>query len=164
MAKKLGIFLMGLFVVVFSGTNLYMYFGNSDRSYNSLSGMVTGNTIIANMNFSLVAFIIQWVILLLIVMFAYTKFIKEKKNDNISHNEIPRMKDSEGLDTELDTLYRLLIEKERLSVGAIAKAFDIEKEKAIEWAKILEEHDLVSVEYPAFNDPEVEIKEKKVKK
>ena len=61
-------------------------------------------------------------------------------------------------ETEIDVLYRLLQEKKSLSVATIAKTFGITKEKAIEWAKILEDNDLATVEYPAFNDPQVEIK------
>ncbi|MBI3622886.1 hypothetical protein HY212_02285 [Candidatus Pacearchaeota archaeon] len=162
MAKKVGIVLMGLFVILFSGANLFLYFSNGKGSYQALSGMVTRNVVLENMNISLVAFILQWIILLLIVMFSYSKFIKQKKIEDISHDELPKIKDSEGLDTELDTLYQLLNEKERLSIGAIAKAFNVQKEKALEWSKILEEHDLVTIEYPAFNDPEVEVKEKKI--
>jgi len=160
MVKKLGVILMGLFVVVFSGVNLYMYFNQGETSYSTISGMVTGNAVLEKMNVSLIAFILQWIILIMIVMFSYTQFIKQKKMENISEKDIPKMNELGNLETELDRLYELLKVKERLSIDSISKVFGIEKEKALEWAQILEEHDLVKIEYPAFSDPEIEIKDK----
>ena len=50
-------------------------------------------------------------------------------------------------------------EKTSLSTATVAKAFLISKEQALEWGKILEEHNLASIEYPAFSDPEITIEE-----
>lgn len=160
MVKKLGVILMALFIVAFSGVNLYMYFNQGETSYTTISGMVTRNAVLENMNVSLIAFVLQWVILIMIVMFSYSQFIKQKKTENISEKDIPKMNELGNLETELDRLYELLKVKERLSIDSISKAFVIEKEKALEWAQILEEHDLVKIEYPAFSDPEIEIRDK----
>mgnify|MGYP001571628672 CR=1 FL=1 len=57
--------------------------------------------------------------------------------------------------TELDSLYELLKEKKTLKISVISKLFKISNEKALEWAKILENHDLGEIEYPAFSEPEL---------
>ena len=159
MGKKISVLLMGLFVLVFSSVNLYFYFNKGKNSYNAISGMITGNELVGSLNVSLMAFILQWVILIIIVLFSYAKFVQKKKKDEVLEAEIPRVTTSGDLETEIDILYRLIKEKRRLTLTAITNAFNINKDKALEWARILEDHDLVMIEYPAFSDPEVEIKE-----
>jgi len=163
MTKKIGVMLMGLFVLVFSSVNLFLYFNKGEKSYSVLSGNIIQWQVISGMNISLIAFITQWIILLLIVFFSYNKFLKEKKDEDVKEIGISSVTEIGNLETELDVLYKLLKEKRRLSIGAVAKAFNIKKEKALEWARILEDYEIVTIEYPAFNDPEIEIKEKIVK-
>ena len=113
---------------------------------------------------SLIAFIIQWVILLLVVILAYMKFLKKRKaeQEKIVNFTIPAPKSK--AETHIDVFYRLLMEKKSLSAGAIAKVFNISKEKALEWGKILEDQDLASIEYPDFSDAEIKRKEEERKK
>jgi len=157
MAKKIGVILMGLFVLVFSGVNLYFYFDKKGGASSIMSGMATIELPLG-LNMSIVLFIGQWAILLLIVFFAYMKFLKHKKTEEIKSQNFVVPCTLKKSETQLDTLYNAIKDKKNLSVGSIAKAFKIEKEKALEWAKILENNDLVIIEYPAFSDPEVKLK------
>jgi len=155
MAKKIGVWIMGSFVLLFTTINLYNYF-NKDSS-GSATGMFVAEMPLG-LNFSLLAFIAQWIVLLLIVIFAYSKFLKNKKIEDakILGFVLPKLKSK--AETNIDVFYHLLQEKKSLNVGTIAKAFGTTKEKALEWARILEEHGLVTIEYPAFSDADVKIK------
>ncbi len=157
MAKKVGVVMMGSFITVFIGLNLYLYFRRAN-SQSTMSGMAVSN-LPMGLNVSLIAFILQWVVLLLIIIFAYTKFLKHRKEEEekIQHLIIPSPKSK--AETNIDVLYNFLKQEKSLSIGAISKIFNITKETALEWGKILEDNDLAIIEYPAFADPEINIKE-----
>ncbi len=154
MAKKIGVWMMGLFVLFFTAINLYNFF-NKDNP-NSATGFFVAEMPLG-LNFSVLAFIIQWVILLVIVIFAYMKFLKHRKEEEakIVGFVVPQLKSK--AQTQLDIFYKLIQDKKSLSIGTVAKAFKIPKEKDLDWARILEEHELVTLEYPAFSDAEVKI-------
>jgi len=153
--KKIGVKLMGIFIFLFIGINLFFYYTRLNPG-STMSGMFISD-LPAGINLSLVAFISQWVILLLIVVFAYMRFLKhhQEENQKITGFIIPEPQSK--AQTTIDIFYNLLKEKKSLTTGTIAKAFKITKDQALEWAKILEEHNLVLIEYPAFADPEIKI-------
>jgi hypothetical protein len=156
MGKK-RLIILGLFVLLFSGINLYLYFNQGNNSYSKISGLFMED-LQEGMNLSVIIFIGQWVLLLAIVLFAYTRFLRHKREqEEVKPIECNIQPSGTGSETELDCLYKLLQEKKRLSIDTIAKSFNVSKEKALEWAKILENSELVTIEYPAFNDPEVKI-------
>lgn len=155
MVKKVGVWVMGGFVLFFTSINLYNYFNRDNPN------SITGNAIVNmpfGLNFSLVAFIAQWIVLLAIVIFAYSKFLKNRKEEEAKIAGFVLTEPKTKAGTYLDTFYELMKEKKSLNVGTIAKAFKIPKEKALEWARILEEHNLVTIEYPAFSDADVKIR------
>ena len=90
----------------------------------------------------------------------YFRFLGGRKTENLKseYNELKNKKSK--VKTDLDTLYLLLKNKKKLNIDSISKTFGVTNEKALEWAKILENSDLVKVEYPAFSSPEVKINEK----
>ncbi len=57
--------------------------------------------------------------------------------------------------TDLDRLYQILVERGKISFNEITKAFNVTKEQAEEWGKILKEQDLVTIHYPPFGEPEL---------
>ena len=76
--KKVTPLIMGAFVIVFFGISLFTYF--SKRFGRApLSGAAISDNLPLGLNISLLAFILQWVILLVVFIFAYTKFFKHKK-------------------------------------------------------------------------------------
>lgn len=162
MAKKVGVSLMGIFMVLFIGVSLFSYYTRQNPN-SAISGMIIGD-VAANVNISLVAFILQWVILLVVVIFGYMRFLKHRKEEEekIANFVIPAPKTE--AETNIDAFYTLLQDKKSLTTGTVAKAFKITKEQALDWGKILEEHALVTIEYPAFADPEIKIPESKEEK
>lgn len=69
-----------------------------------------------------------------------------------------------GYETDIDKFYSLIAEKKRLTLAEVAKAFDINKETAEEWAKILLDQNLVDIHYPTVGEPEVIWKSSKATK
>jgi DNA-binding transcriptional regulator YiaG len=67
------------------------------------------------------------------------------------------------LETSIDKLYKMLKEKNEMKIKDIAKEFDVSLETVEEWGKILEDHNLAELHYPAFGDPLIKIKKKKNK-
>ncbi len=57
--------------------------------------------------------------------------------------------------TDIDTLYELINKKGKLTISEVAKGFGVTKEMAEEWGKILEEHDLIKLNYPPFGELEL---------
>ena len=161
MVKAITIFLF-IFIISFSVINLYLYFNQGEISYSNLSGRAIKDIpkLPLNMSISIIAFVAQWIILLLIVIFAYFRYMHKKRDEKI-HLNIQEIKSKKSkTETDLDVLYRTLKNKKRLSIDSISKGFKIDREKAIGWAKILENSGLVTLEYPALGEPEVRINEK----
>lgn len=67
--------------------------------------------------------------------------------------------DSGGSDqTDLDRLYGICISRGKLTVGEVAKLFNIPKATAEEWGKILKEQGLIDLYYPTVGEPELRCK------
>lgn len=72
--------------------------------------------------------------------------------------------------TELDLLLEIINQKKTISMNELVRIFSIPKDLVEEWGRILEEHGLIKVYYPALGDPLfrsntfVEVKKPKVKK
>lgn len=155
MAKKVGVAIMGIFVLLIVGFNIYS-FSSSNRTDSGMTGNAISD-LSSGINISLIAFVLQWVILLMIVIFAYSRFIKHRKEEELKIVDYVIPKPSSKAETDIDFFYDLIKEKQSLTVGTVAKAFNITKDQALEWAKVLEEQGHLAIEYPAFSDPEVKL-------
>ena len=154
------VFLILLFIAI---GNIYIYFSKMRISIMGFSvknvgfGIFTG---LKTLDFSTIAFIVQWLLILIVVIFFYVKFLKHKKEEEGKKSviNVERKKGTDKAETDLDTFYNLLKEKKHIKISDVSKIFKIDNEKALEWCKILENHELASIEYPAFSEPEIEIK------
>ena len=104
--------------------------------------------------------IIQWALILsfLIYTFYRDNSIVSKKNELAN---VKQFKNSTKNNTDLDILYDILKKNKTVRISVVSKTFKIDKDLAIEWAKILESGDLAKIEYPGFSEPRVVFKEKK---
>ncbi len=167
MVKKRGIKTIITTVLILSGLNIFLFFNKRGLSYTSISGRFIKEIpeLPMNINISLIAFIAQWIILILIIIIAYIHLLRHRKDDEYIKRDYSLLKQKKTKSgTDLDVLYNLLQNKKRLSTKTISELFGISKEKALEWAKILENNKLAMVEYPTFNDPEVRTYEKEIEK
>lgn len=65
----------------------------------------------------------------------------------------PEKSMAEAYVTSIDELYNHIQTTGKITITEIANRFKISKDLAEEWAKILESHELVTVEYPIFSSP-----------
>jgi len=161
MVKKGRLILTTFFVIVFSGINLLFYFNKGTLSYSGVSGMFIKEIpdLPLNLNISIISFVGLWVLILIIVFIAFINSMKSKREENIKINLNKWVKKSKS-DTDIDGLYNILKEKKKLNLGTIARTFKITKENALDWSKILENHELVIIDYPTFGEPTIRIYEK----
>ncbi len=105
----------------------------------------------------------QFIILLSLLFYAAfrDKMLQKIKNESMDLH-IERNIDKNK--TDLDILYETLKDKKELPISAISKSFNVTKDIAMEWCKILESGELVIISYPGFSEPFVRINEKEVKK
>jgi len=105
---------------------------------------------------------LQLGIFILILLYAAFKdrgLLQDKKEIS----EIDLKKPQRKSETDLDTLYNLLKEKNKLRISTITKIFKIDKDLAMEWGKTLEEGGLAVIDYPRFSGPILKIKKNKNK-
>lgn len=164
MGKKRVIKIIVMSIILLGGINSFLFLNKRGLSYSSISGKfieeIPGPL---SLNLSLILFILGWVVLLLLAFNAYRGFLKHKREEESKGAyQLVKHKKSRS-ETDLDVFYKILKEKKSLGIGTISKIFQISKEKALEWAKVLENHGIVTIEYPAFYDPEVKINEKEIK-
>jgi len=160
MEIKRGATILLVLGLIILNSYLFMEQNNSILSGFAISDVVSENlpTSTSNINFSTIFFILQWIILISIGTIIYLRAMKKKKKEKEKINVSKIKHPTSRSQTDLDTLYNLLIEKKNLSIGTIGTIFGIKKDVALDWAKILEENNLATIDYPAFNDPEVIIK------
>ncbi len=94
----------------------------------------------------------EWILVIsLIIISRIKEKIETKKADQIIsqskkiHLGISR--------TDLDLMYELLNEKEELKVVTLAKYFGVDNSTILEWGRVLEEANLIKVNYPTIGDP-----------
>ena len=57
------------------------------------------------------------------------------------------------LETDVDRLLKIIEKGESVAVDDLAKALKVSEAKIEEWGRLLEEHGLIRMEYPAFGKP-----------
>ena len=87
-------------------------------------------------------------------------FRRDKNLFFIKESEIKIIRTNEPYKTDLDDLYNTLKARKELRLSTICRLFNISKDGAVEWARILENGDLAYVDYPSFGEPILKIKNK----
>ena len=112
--------------------------------------------------------IVQWSIIAVLIVFVYLKNSKiHRRNRKVSKIDVDSA--IKGSKTNLDALYVILKKEKSLDLKTVANLFEIEIDLAMEWARVLESGDLVTIDYPGIGSPmiklvEEENKEEKEKK
>lgn len=90
-----------------------------------------------------------FILILLYAAFKDRGVLEDKKElEKINLKEI-----SKSSETDLDVLYKLLKEKNKVRISTITKVFKIDRALAMEWGKTLEEGGLAVIDYPRFSGP-----------
>ncbi|MGC8812371.1 MAG: CBS domain-containing protein [Candidatus Aenigmatarchaeota archaeon] len=64
--------------------------------------------------------------------------------------EVPSM-----METDIDKILAVIKERKRVKFSELQKMFEVSKETIEEWARILEDHGLAEIFYPAIGEPEL---------
>ena len=84
--------------------------------------------------------------------------VPDGKEKTVRH-EVERLEDVQVLETNIDRLYVLVRREGQLKVRDVAKRFGVDASLVEEWGRILEEHGLAELHYPAFGELTVRSKE-----
>jgi len=139
-----------ILIVFLIGVNLEYKFYDLSSVHKTLTDFVSSNLLILISLFLLVVFSF-------VLALNYQNF-KAKKVKQIVELSFEK-KQGKGF-TDLDAFYDLLSKEKSINLSTTAKTFKISRELALEWGRIFEENDLAEIEYPAFADPIIKIKNK----
>ena len=64
-----------------------------------------------------------------------------------------RIDSSTHLETDIDKLYDIIEEKGKVTLAVVAKTLNSPEDKVRDWADILEEHDMIDIDYPVVGSP-----------
>jgi len=161
MVKKRGLIAAIMAVIILSSLNLFLFLSRGRFSYITFKTNLENKiNFTSSLDLPLLTFVFLWVIIFLIIIIMSKKLQKKIKTEKRITLELGIMKQKKSKSaTDIDILYEILKKRKKLSTGEISRIFKIENEKALEWAKIFENHNLATIEYPAFDDPEIKIKE-----
>ncbi len=111
----------------------------------------------------LISIILVFLIIVLIILITIKKSKLKKVKTSQEHKEEVILRAKKHLnvqlhqlkqtETELDSLLELINENGVVSLTQAAKVFNVTQEKIKEWAKILEDHNLIKIFYPAISEP-----------
>lgn len=105
--------------------------------------------------------ILQWGVIILLLGYAAIKdliTLAQKREVSVLNTYKKPAKNK----TDMDVLYDALKKKRELRVSTIAKSFNVSRDIAMEWCKILESGELATIDYPGFGEPVIKIKEEKI--
>ncbi len=83
------------------------------------------------------------------------KIIELKKQEKKSETKAKKV------ETEFDQFINMIKEKKEVGLDEVEKKFNLSRQKAEEWARMLESHGLVEIKYPTFGEPKLIYKEQK---
>ncbi|MBI2452013.1 hypothetical protein HYV50_02960 [Candidatus Pacearchaeota archaeon] len=107
----------------------------------------------------------EWILIFLAILLLYIeRKMGHKKELFVIGNDLRNNIRRSGTATDLDVLYDLLKERKRLSISAIARAFNVSRDLVMEWGKIFQSKEIAEIEYPLFGQPEIVFNEKDYKK
>ncbi len=100
----------------------------------------------------------EWIFIIAILIVFLIKAKMEIRT--VEHAIFTKLKINRGIaQTDLDLMYELTKEKKAIKINALANYFEVEDKTIIAWARILEEANLVSLNYPAVGEPQVVLNE-----
>lgn len=146
------------FHVLVFGASVPGISGNAIGNIDSLEEVATKYTGLSAI--SLIIIIGEWFVVLLILLFI---LIKGEVSLSKDLKEGPRkIKISTSNEqTDLDTLYEIIMERKSLRLRTISKLFGISKQTALDWCRILEEGNLIIIRYPTIGDAKIILNEEK---
>ena len=118
-------------------------------------------------SFSRIFILVEWMFVGFIILFLH---FRQKSGADEEYEKVKTFLTSKaiGTETDLDRLYEVLKIMKSIRLSTISKAFNVNKEVAMDWCKTLEMGNFASIEYPRFGETtlvleEIEADEKEAK-
>jgi hypothetical protein len=148
------VFLLGLLVVL--GTSIFV----------SLMGVafgagIVGNSIVDSISTfyeastvgQRIAILSQFFLFVVVIVVIVYVVKKIRYKPKITRKDFDVVGDGKRSRTDLDTLYEILKKRKEVKLEDVEKAFKVDGEVALGWAKILENGDLAEIDYPRLGKP-----------
>lgn len=164
-SNKLILIFLAITVLILAHT--FIIFKDS-LDIRSFTGKISGN-VVAEDNFkeeSKISFkekmilSAEWVLILVVFLKLLIQVKAEIKEYDVVIDKSDVKQDLSNND--LDRLYSIVKEKKTIGVKVLATYFKVSENVIIEWAKILEEANLLTIHYPNFSHPVLFINEEVV--
>ena len=152
--------------------------GNIAAFFSEYGFRVSGNVIgiftadLALFRFQSMAFIFQWISIISLMAIAawenrqistlpesITQKLAGPKISKVEMINLKEFSNSKKSSTDIDVLHAVIQKKGSVKISIIAATFNVSRETALEWSKILESHGLASIHYKVFGDAELTIKD-----
>lgn len=138
---------------------LYSLYSANNYTFSGISGKIISEDIDEESAINLKHRIIlagEW--LLIIVIFMVSLIRAKMEVRGVEQVIVTKIKTPKGIArTDLDMMYDLVKEKKAIKVNVLAKYFNVNDKTIIDWARILEEANLVRINYPAIGEPQIVI-------
>ena len=168
MKKREGFLLLSVLLALFGYIFFFLgqVFPSIYQGFNKVGNSIAGNAIAdikvpyINLDLTLLIIISQGIILGFIIFAIVMRTMKNKnqKKEKINLGSFSLKKTKSQ--TDLDILYNIIKTKKKVSIEALSLYFNISQEKALEWAKILENEEMVTIDYPFLSNPEITFSDK----
>ena len=153
-------------IVIILGTILILEFSLAKLAGQRLASITFSHfslaDVLSKLDAFVVLFLLQAIALIGLAILGVFRFLKEKVIGLVTSTLEPQKRIGNRARTDIDKLYSLLKRKKSLKLGEIVDTFGINQEQALDWCKILENNELVTINYPTFAEPEIEISNKVV--
>lgn len=139
----------------------YSLYSVGSSPFNGISGKAISEDTDGNEKISFKNHLIlagEWLIIIVISMISLIRAKMEMQG--VEQVIVTKIKTPRSIArTDLDMMYDLIKEKKVVKVKALAKYFKVEDKTIIDWARILEEANLIIINYPAIGEPQIVINE-----
>lgn len=81
------------------------------------------------------------------------ELIRKAVTEDLMPEHVPEKKDR--METPLDELYEMVTKTGKLKISDAARKLKVHETQVEEWAKILEDHELIEIHYPPLGKPEL---------
>ncbi len=138
---------------------------------NGISGLSVGSSDVGEelssgeiwFSFSRIFVFIEWMFVGFIILFLH---FRQKSGADGEYEKVKTFLNSRaiGTETDLDRLYEVLKIMKSIRLSTISKAFNVNKEVAMDWCKTLEMGNFASIEYPRFGETTLVLEETEIDK
>jgi hypothetical protein len=161
-SKKSGNLIMGLLIVILLVENFLVFYSPDSPFFQAAKKDIPLSeipSVLSQAGLYDILFIVQNVLCLILFLWLIFRLLNRKSEPELPEQPVSLPKHKGNSKTDIDLLYDIIKQKKRVKIGEIARVFTIDREKALDWCRILENNGLVAISYPAFSESEIILQE-----